>query len=293
MILRSLGGWTVEIILSLLERGVHESELFDFKERLPHPRNNSDKDRLVKACAAFANSEGGYLVFGVKDDRAIPARDRLTGIASSDDFPERFGNYPAQCSPSVVWNFKNPPLDLSPGKQVHIIELPASSRAPHSCGNAEEGWTFPKRTNKGTEFMSYGEGQTMFLGYHEKRIKLRLLRSELSQIIEDAQGLMIPQEKIETHYGQGGFTLGVLETVLADTYSILASSPDLLATMSKLRSFVGTVNAEMDRWQAQAVIPMSNKPALARAHNEFVMPRCERIADAAAEAVGLLDQIIG
>ena len=73
MIPQALGEWTVESVRRLLELGAHEGDRFELKEALPHSKDEAGKDRLRKTCAAFANSFGGFIIFGVKDQRDLPA----------------------------------------------------------------------------------------------------------------------------------------------------------------------------------------------------------------------------
>jgi hypothetical protein len=89
----TLAGWSVEAIVEILDKGIFESEDFDFKESLPDPRDEKAKKRLRKACCAFANSNGGFLVFGVADDRTVPSVSRVQGLPQNRDFPTEFGNH--------------------------------------------------------------------------------------------------------------------------------------------------------------------------------------------------------
>lgn len=75
-----------------------ESESLDYKEALPHPNDATGKDRLRHACCAFANSDGGFLVFGIANDKTKSPEDRLIGLDKNFDFPEQFGNYPRSCA---------------------------------------------------------------------------------------------------------------------------------------------------------------------------------------------------
>src|SRR2546425_11113138 len=90
-----LESWNIETVRDLVARGVYEGDLFDLK--LMVPRDEGGKHRLRKACAAFANSRGGYLVFGVSDDKALAPVERVVGIDASIDFPGEFGNFPGKC----------------------------------------------------------------------------------------------------------------------------------------------------------------------------------------------------
>src|SRR6185312_14535239 len=103
MIPQTLEGWTIPIIVDLLTKGYYETEFWDFKQMLPHKKNADEKERLIKSCCAFANSGGGFLIFGVKDDKTLPPDQRLVGFDPAFDFPQQFGVYPTKCTPTVNW----------------------------------------------------------------------------------------------------------------------------------------------------------------------------------------------
>ncbi len=224
MIPETLQGWTLEAIETLLHQGVFESDRFDFKGMLPNAKADGDKLRLKKACAAFANSEGGFLIFGVKDEKGLSAADRLVGLDPTQDFPEQFGNYPSAAEPSLsgAWSFKNPPIALTNGRVVHVAYIPSSSRKPH--GVFEDGrWWFCKRTNKGTESLSHAELLNAFSSTREKLAKLRMLITEIQYIRDRAQ-------EVNARASQGQWT----GTVPAYDYSVCAALvPDLLALLSQ------------------------------------------------------------
>ena len=110
MIPRTLEQWSEESLLDLLDKHFFEPENFDYKETLPPKGDDRGKQRLRKALCAFANSSGGFLVFGVKDDNTLAAADRLVGFAPSHDFPQHFGTFAADCRPAVTWDYKKPPI---------------------------------------------------------------------------------------------------------------------------------------------------------------------------------------
>ena len=170
MIPKRINEWSIEVILTLLRQGYQECEYFDFKEMLPHKNDDKGKNRLIRACGAFANQNGGYLVFGIKDNKSIQAELRIVGIDRSIDFPEKFGNYPLKLNPSVQWEFLNPPIKLENGNFIHIIEIKPSLFKPVAFEETEKGWFFPKRTNKGDELMSYEEIKLNFMNFYEKKI---------------------------------------------------------------------------------------------------------------------------
>ncbi len=118
-----LDRWDMGLVQELISKGIFESEQFDFKEKLPASRDEQSKRRLRKTIAAFANSGGGFLVFGVSDNKKTSGNQRLVGLPLSFDFPEQFGSHASFCQPSVEWSFKNSPLKVSDEKVVHIVHI--------------------------------------------------------------------------------------------------------------------------------------------------------------------------
>jgi hypothetical protein len=293
MIPRTLEEWTIESIRNLLTKKVFESDSFDFKVALPNSKNNDAKNHLKKTCCAFANSEGGFLIYGISDDKELDSEGRLEGVDSNLDFPACFGNYPKMCSPSIEWDFKNPPLVLVSGKLIHVVHIPKSWRSPHSVGGHEEGWHFTKRTSKGNEGMNTEEIRSAFLGFYEKRLKLSLLSSELKEIVANAESCFIDdEEKITQSYSLITFELGIIESVISDTYSITASLPDLLSALSRIRQQVRLANTRIRMLHNQVVLPMSDLKSTIREHNTQMKDSAGEIIKLCNEACGYLESIV-
>ena len=247
-----LENWNIETVRDLAARGVYESDLFDLKAMIP--RDEHGKHRLRKACAAFANSRGGYLVFGVANDKSSSPERRVVGIDASIDFPGEFGNFPGRCEPAVPWEFRHPALAVDPTRVVHIVFIAPSWKAPHAVADGD-GWVFPKRTSGGTEPMSYSEVRQMFLGYYEKRLKLQLLKAELNQLSEMSGRITLAQsEDSDSSSFLPTLELRVLETVLSDTYSITHSYPDFLSRIAQLRPLVQTLNAHIETCRTNVAV---------------------------------------
>jgi hypothetical protein len=301
MIPKSLTEWSILAITNLLIQGYYETEFFDFKEMLPHSKNEVEKTRLHKSCCAFANSSGGFLIFGVKDDRALSPKDRLIGIDQALDLPELFGSYPKNCNPSITWKFLNPPLPLENGNVIHIFEIPRSWNAPHCIEVAGSKGSellrcFPKRTHKGNEDMSYEEIRMAFLQYYEKRLKLQLLQAELQNIRNHAKDLIISPPLHQVKIGLGEFSLTVIETILADTYTILAGQQELLELLGEIRNRCRVVNDMLRIFYRVATVDLlgSNvKPYTGvETHNRNIEGECKPVLYACDRALSLLKEVI-
>lgn len=293
MIPKNLFEWNLDIITSLVQQGVYETDAFDIKESLPHKNDEKGKNRLKRACCAFANSNGGFLVFGVKDDKSLTASDRIVGLEATLDFPEHFGNFPTKGNPAVQWEFRNPPIGLPDGRVLHVVWIPKSSLAPHGTPTTEMAWEFYKRTNKGNEQMSMEEIRAGFLNYYEKRIKLNLLKSELEQIRGNASAIANADPAgTGSHYSVVTFNLEVVNLVLADTYSLLAQMPELVRCLSEIRMSARIVNTKAELLFRQVSLPMSNREDIIKAHNANVIPNCSDVIEKCNFALQALDTFL-
>jgi hypothetical protein len=69
MMPRILTDWTKDRLIGLLDQGIFEPESFDFKEFRIGKKSDQEKQNIRTDCCAFANSFGGFLVYGVADDK--------------------------------------------------------------------------------------------------------------------------------------------------------------------------------------------------------------------------------
>jgi schlafen family protein len=285
-----LEDWTIQNVQDLALRGVFESDTFDLKEMLPS--DDDGKHRLRKACAAFANSRGGFLIFGVSADKKLGPAERIVGIAASVDFPGQFAGFPAKCEPPVYWDFRNPALPIDASRVIHVVFIPHSWKAPHAVAEGG-GWIFPKRASGGTEPMSYSEVQQMFLGYYEKRLKLQLLRAELVQLAEASDRILPSQSEDEWSTSHlPTLELRVIETVLADTYSITHSCPQFLSCLVQLRPWVQSLNGYVDTIRTSvAVHPTAGQFRMAT-YAPTVHSLKSQVRNLATQAVTELDKIL-
>jgi hypothetical protein len=124
-------------------------------------------------------------------------------------------------------------LPLPSGNIVHVIHLLKSWKAPHAVELPGQNGTFrfPKRTNKGTEYMPISEVQAMFLNLQDRRRKLDLMRSELDVAASQAREIVVEDKRDSTKVSLVKFDLTLLNSVIGETYSLLQTSPELVASL--------------------------------------------------------------
>ena len=283
MLPETLDEWTLAAIKELVRSGYQESESFDFKWQLPHPKANKEKAGLEDDCCAFANSNGGFLVFGVQDAQKATGEDRIVGI-SLPDFQSKFGNYPAACQPSVNWQLKPNPIHLHDGKLIQVIYIPSSFRGPHAV-ERDDKWVFKKRTNKGNEDMSYDEIRLAFLHHHDRLRRVTLLKAELEEIRYEAQQHLLMIDGQNTNF-PARFELSVLDDLWSDIYPILHASPEITESITQLRRLCRTVNrnAEIIHQYAWRGVAANLLNGAKRSNSESL----HVVIDTATDALGAL-----
>lgn len=102
-----------EYLLSLIAQGEHWQQ--DFKYRV------EDAPKLARSVSAFANTDGGRLLIGVRDDGAI------AGVRSEEEIYVMHRAAFEFCEPEAAINFKTYHID---GRTVVIATIPRAAERP-------------------------------------------------------------------------------------------------------------------------------------------------------------------
>ncbi|MFH1950463.1 MAG: ATP-binding protein [Pseudomonadota bacterium] len=139
---------TAEQVRLLISQG--EGLIVEFKERYT-PRIDQD-------IVAFANTRGGTLLLGVRDDGTV-AGERLT-----NDLKAKINSLTRNCKPAVAVN-------LSQVGEVVAVVVPEGMEKPYSCSSG-----YYRRLDATTQKMSHDELRIMFaenepLPFEEKTVR--------------------------------------------------------------------------------------------------------------------------
>ena len=102
-------------LLDIIEEG--ENIQCEFKRKF------STHDKIAREMIAFANTKGGYVLFGVDDDK------KIIGVESEKETTELVKD--------AALNYCEPPLDYSieyrevDSKEIVIVNIPESEKKPH------------------------------------------------------------------------------------------------------------------------------------------------------------------
>lgn len=121
---------TVAEIDQLIRDGVQEDLHLDYKESPAIDR--SKRNEIAKDTSAFANSDGGILIYGIVESNNLPvskdggvdhgvySREWLEQVISSNVTPK-------------IDNIQIVPIPLSTSNSIYCVEVPKSYRAPHQA----------------------------------------------------------------------------------------------------------------------------------------------------------------
>ncbi|MEV4454124.1 AlbA family DNA-binding domain-containing protein [Streptomyces mirabilis] len=122
------GPVTYEMVAEAVRRKLGESDDLDWKQALPATSPvKGEWNEFAKDVAAMANTRGGLLVYGVSD--AID----MVGIDLSTVDDKQLGQWlRVHLQPTVSGvNYLELPATDGSGKDVLVVDIPASETAPH------------------------------------------------------------------------------------------------------------------------------------------------------------------
>nr|WP_012476901.1 ATP-binding protein [Streptomyces sp. 44030]ABC67333.1 hypothetical protein pRL1.4c [Streptomyces sp. 44030] len=143
---------TYDMVRRAVEAGIAEAEDLDWKQALVPPTVEKKWWEFAKDVAAMANTRGGLIVFGVREDAERAAG--LVGVANGDDERQRLRSYALRWVRPVISELVIESLDDEengdPG--LIVVFVPPSPDAPHVVGEKNE-MGVPYRSGPHTEWM--------------------------------------------------------------------------------------------------------------------------------------------
>lgn len=116
-------------IKELISQG--ENQKLDFKFEI------SDAMKMAKTFSSFANTDGGILLIGVKDNG------KIKGVKSDEEYYMAESAAKIYCRPEVPFTAEKWVVE---GKTVLEIRIPSSEKKPHYARDREDKWQVYIRT---------------------------------------------------------------------------------------------------------------------------------------------------
>lgn len=136
MIIKPLTTLTEADLRRLIDETVPESKQIEYKRELP---DGGDKGTVnfLRAVTAFANTQGGDLLYGIEAKDGIPVGLTPLTMTSNDQVLQRFENHCRDGVEPRLTGVQYQFVPLSGGGSVLVVRIPKSWSAPHrvSTGN--------------------------------------------------------------------------------------------------------------------------------------------------------------
>jgi hypothetical protein len=123
--------YTIEDIESLIANQVEESIYLDFKEAGAFEKSERKRNDISKDVASFANSDGGIIVYGVKEvDHKAAELSFIDGNEFTKEWLEQVINSSIQ---RHIEDLKIYPIRANGevSKTIYVVKIPVSFQAPH------------------------------------------------------------------------------------------------------------------------------------------------------------------
>lgn len=140
MIKKTLDRITAEDIIALIDNQEHEGKTLEYKVQLyPLPKGRDDDAvrKRLEACrdiSAFANSEGGDIVFGISDSIDLVGIDPDTDL---DRYMLSLSNALDGCVTPKIGGLRHKVIDCGEGKRAMVLRIPKSVSAPHMVSHPQ------------------------------------------------------------------------------------------------------------------------------------------------------------
>lgn len=187
---------TQEVLEGLFESSAHESQFLDYKQSLTLTDKEQKKDFLADI-SAFANSDGGDILVGIRSEGGVPVE--ITGMsnASVDSLRNRIeqilehGLSPRLTSVQVF------PIPVGNDAIVMLIRVPKSWNAPHRVEAGHE--RFYKRTSGRKYLMDVDELRAAFGFSDNFRNRLNALHRQMFAAIPERMPDLSGEPSVSVH----------------------------------------------------------------------------------------------
>ncbi|MBE7123960.1 helix-turn-helix domain-containing protein [Bacillus cereus] len=181
---KSIDQVTFEDIQNLVDAGVMENRILDYKKDIPNNIGGDYRREFCKDIVAFANTEGGTLIYGIEE--IGDSQPNIVGveIPDIDTFLQQATNIIRTNIEPTLYDFKFNPIPIGEeNKYVLCIDIPKSWAGPHAVKVGECTYRFYTRVNTSNVGLNIPGIQNSFLSNEDLTNRIRSFHKERNQQI--------------------------------------------------------------------------------------------------------------
>jgi hypothetical protein len=269
-----LSEWSEEWIRDILNNDRGEELLFDFKEGI----SSSDPKHtynLRKAIASFANTYGGFLIFGIKDKAKASGRNRLCGISNTANFSKELTNKISggKIVPHIF--FEGPKIITfnydANIYNIPIIKIASSELKPHALISDKDGLLeFWMRGASTAIAATYPYLTTMIEEAAQLKNWLAALYLDTEYIDQFATKMVVAEKDRGTQIPVVKISALINSEQSSQIISKIPTDIQLIGLIWRLRESIDLVNTFRDMMIARRTLPTTNAKEQNERDNDYI-----------------------
>jgi len=169
-------------IQTIFNNKVPESRTLDYKLEI-HPITDGGNKEFLKDVSAFANTMGGYLIYGIQEEEGIPTGIEGVHVEDFDKLKLHFENLLRTGVDPVIRGTDFQAVDIEGIKKIVIIKIPRSIARPHVV-KIKNHFRFYGRNSAGVYPLEIDDLRRDFLASETLATRIKNFRIDrLSQIV--------------------------------------------------------------------------------------------------------------
>jgi len=207
---KALNEISIEDIETVVQNKIPESRTLDYKLKV-HPDGDAGNKEFLRDVSAFANTVGGYLIYGVEEKAGIPTAIKGVEVDNPDKLQLRFESLLRTGVDPPIRGVVPWPVDCADSKKkIIVVQVPKSVGRPHVV-KIKGHFRFYGRNSSGVHPLEVDDLRRAFLASETLATRIRTFRNDrIAQIASGQMPIpMQPGAKVVLHLiPESAFELG-------------------------------------------------------------------------------------